>query len=68
MNVKTRSSIRAGAVVGALALLLVACGGGGGTPQGSSSASGSGGVQKGGTYRTATTDFGFTGAFDPTGE
>ncbi|MGZ4108073.1 MAG: ABC transporter substrate-binding protein [Actinomycetota bacterium] len=63
----TRTSLRAGAVVGILALLLVACGGGG-TPKSSSSSSGAGGVQKGGTYRTATTDFGFTGAFDPTGE
>jgi peptide/nickel transport system substrate-binding protein len=68
MNVRTRSSIKTGAVLGVLALLLVACGGGNGTPQSSSSSSGGGGVQKGGTYRTATTDFGFTGAFDPTGE
>ncbi len=58
-------SVRAGALIGVMALVLVACGGGNepagptGTPQGPT---------KGGTYRTATTDFGFTGAFDPTGE
>jgi peptide/nickel transport system substrate-binding protein len=68
MHVSTRTSLRAGAVIGVLALLLAACGGGNETPKSSSSSSGAGGVQKGGTYRTATTDFGFTGAFDPTGE
>jgi len=49
----------------AVTLVAAACGGGGGTTSGGSS---SGSVQKGGVYRTATTDFGFTGAFDPTGE
>jgi peptide/nickel transport system substrate-binding protein len=47
-----------------IALLAAACGGGGGgggTQQG-------GAVQKGGTFRTAQDDFGFTNAFDPTGE
>jgi peptide/nickel transport system substrate-binding protein len=68
MHMSTRTSLRAGAVIGVLALLLAACGGGNETPKSSSSSSGAGGVQKGGTYRTATTDFGFTGAFDPTGE
>jgi peptide/nickel transport system substrate-binding protein len=68
MHVSTRTSLRAGAVIGVLALLLAACGGGNETPKSSSSSSGAGGVEKGGTYRTATTDFGFTGAFDPTGE
>ena len=38
-------------------------------PHGGPTTSGSGSVQiKGGTYRTAIEDFGFTGAFDPTGE
>jgi len=64
----TRARARVGALVGVLALVLVACGGGGNPPTQSSSAGASGGAQKGGTYRTATTDFGFTGAFDPTGE
>src|SRR5207248_5118948 len=56
-----------------MALVAAACGGksappgsqGSGTP-GPTSAGGS--VQKGGVYRTAIEDFGFTGAFDPTGE
>src|SRR6266508_4329122 len=39
----------------AIALIAAACGGGGG-------------VQKGGVFRTAQDDFGFTNAFDPTGE
>src|SRR6266498_3609586 len=43
----------------AIALIAAACGGGGG---------GGGGVQKGGVLRTALDDFGFTDAFDPTGE
>jgi peptide/nickel transport system substrate-binding protein len=51
------------AMVGVLALVATACGGGTTststtTPQ----------VTKGGTYRTATEDFGFTDGFDPTGE
>jgi peptide/nickel transport system substrate-binding protein len=52
-----------------MVLLLAACGGGGGEePTSTGSAGASEGPTKGGTYRTATTDFGFTGAFDPTGE
>jgi peptide/nickel transport system substrate-binding protein len=52
------------AIVGVLAIVATACGGdegGGATPTG-------GAVTKGGTYRTAIEDFGFTNAFDPTGE
>ena len=52
------------AVVGVLAIVATACGGdegGGASPTG-------GAVTKGGTYRTAIEDFGFTNAFDPTGE
>jgi len=45
---------------------LAACGGGGGSGGNSSNASGT--VAKGGTYRMATQDFGFTGAFDPSAE
>ncbi len=48
---------------------LVAAGCGGDDDGGSGGTGGSSGdVQKGGTYRMATTDFGFTNAFDPTGE
>jgi peptide/nickel transport system substrate-binding protein len=48
----------------AIALVAAACGGGGGG--GGSTSAGS--VQKGGVLRTAQDDFGFTNAFDPTGE
>jgi peptide/nickel transport system substrate-binding protein len=51
------------AVAGVLAIVATACGGGGG-----GAATPSGPVTKGGTYRTSTEDFGFTGGFDPTGE
>jgi peptide/nickel transport system substrate-binding protein len=60
---KTRT-VRLSAALGVLALVLVACGGGGS----SAGPSASGGGTKGGTYRTAIEDFGFTDAFDPTGE
>jgi peptide/nickel transport system substrate-binding protein len=46
-----------------IALLAAACGGGGGGGGGTTS-----GAQKGGVLRTAQDDFGFTNAFDPTGE
>ena len=49
----------------AIALVAAACGGGGG---GGGSGGGGGAVQKGGVLRTAQDDFGFTNAFDPTGE
>jgi peptide/nickel transport system substrate-binding protein len=48
----------------AVTLVAAACGGGGGGGGGTTA----GGVQKGGVFRTAQDDFGFTGAFDPTGE
>jgi peptide/nickel transport system substrate-binding protein len=54
-------------LVAVLAVVATACGGGGGGGA-SSSASASGQVTKGGTYRTSAEDFGFTDAFDPTGE
>ncbi len=62
METLKRSS-RVLAVVGVLAIVATACGGGGGEK-----ASPSGPSTKGGTYRTAIEDFGFTNAFDPTGE
>src|SRR6266540_1147270 len=46
-----------------IALIAAACGGGGG---GGGTSAGS--VEKGGVLRTALDDFGFTNAFDPTGE
>jgi peptide/nickel transport system substrate-binding protein len=49
----------------AVSLVAAACGGGGGGGGGSTS---SGSIQKGGVFRTALDDFGFTNAFDPTGE
>ncbi len=48
------------------AVLATACGGEEGGGGGSATPSVE--VTKGGTYRTSTEDFGFTGAFDPTGE
>jgi len=54
-----------------MALLAAACGGNGTSPGASgtgTSGSTGGSTQKGGVYRTAIEDFGFTGAFDPTGE
>jgi peptide/nickel transport system substrate-binding protein len=48
----------------AIALLTAACGGGGG----GGGVIGAGSVKKGGVLRTAQDDFGFTNAFDPTGE
>jgi peptide/nickel transport system substrate-binding protein len=46
----------------AVALVAAACGGGGEEGGGQTTA------QRGGVFRTALDDFGFTGAFDPTGE
>jgi peptide/nickel transport system substrate-binding protein len=51
------------AIVGVLAIVATACGGGGEAKK-----SPAGPSTKGGTYRTAIEDFGFTNAFDPTGE
>jgi peptide/nickel transport system substrate-binding protein len=53
------------ALVGMLALAAAACGGNGGNSASSNAPSGS---STGGVYRTAIEDFGFTDAFDPTGE
>ena len=60
------------ALAAVLTLVAAACGGnnntGGtsGTPS-TGTSSGGGSIQNGGVYRTAIEDFGFTGAFDPTG-
>ena len=48
----------------AVSLVAAACGGGGGGGGGTSSGS----VQKGGVFRASVDDFGYTNAFDPTGE
>jgi peptide/nickel transport system substrate-binding protein len=59
-----KRSSRVLAVVAVLAIVATACGGDGdegAQPTGEPSA-------KGGTYRTAIEDFGFTNGFDPTGE
>lgn len=56
------------ALVSSLALVTAACGGGGGGGGTQTSGPPAGGVTKGGVLRESLTDFGFTGAFDPTGE
>jgi peptide/nickel transport system substrate-binding protein len=76
--VTKRKLIGALALTCALALFAAACGGGGtenpttGAPTTgettSAAPSESPSLTQGGTYRTAIEDFGFTGAFDPTGE
>src|SRR5205085_2633956 len=66
-SVTKKGYLRVLALAGVLSIAAAACGGGGAGPAPSGSASG-GGPTKGGTYRTAVEDFGFTGAFDPTGE
>jgi peptide/nickel transport system substrate-binding protein len=63
---KRRQRLRLVGLALALALVAAACGGGddegGGGDQQQAAA------EKGGVLRTATTDFGFTNGFDPTGE
>jgi len=57
------------AFVASLALVVTACGGGGGGTTGPTGGTGAtGGIPTGGILREETTDFGFTNAFDPTGE
>jgi peptide/nickel transport system substrate-binding protein len=71
MKPRQRKLLSVAAAGMALALVAAACGGSKSpTPSGSGGATGGGGgtVQKGGVYRSAIEDFGFTGAFDPTGE
>src|SRR6266511_5381565 len=61
---KRRRSLGMVGLALAIALIAAACGGGGGGGGGTSAGS----VQKGGVLRTSLDDFGFTNAFDPTGE
>jgi peptide/nickel transport system substrate-binding protein len=63
---KRRQRLRLVGLALALALVAAACGGGdeGGDTTGQATQE----PQKGGVYRTATTDFGYTNGFDPTGE
>jgi len=58
------------ALVCVFGLVAAACGGNtsSGSSASPSASSSSAQVRKGGVYRTAIEDFGFTGAFDPTGE
>jgi peptide/nickel transport system substrate-binding protein len=64
MGKKRRSLGKVGLAL-TIALIAAACGSGGG--RGDTGAQ-TGGAQKGGVFRTAQDDFGFTNAFDPTGE
>jgi peptide/nickel transport system substrate-binding protein len=64
---KTRKRwIIGAALMSAVALVVAGCGGSSKDDGGSGGTGGA--VTKGGTLRLATTDFGFTNAFDPTGE
>ncbi|MFN2544744.1 MAG: ABC transporter substrate-binding protein [Actinomycetota bacterium] len=57
------------ALAAILSITAAACGGGGGSSNKTNPPATSGAPSlAGGTYRTAIEDFGFTGAFDPTGE
>jgi peptide/nickel transport system substrate-binding protein len=62
---KRRQRLRLVGLALAVALVAAACGGGGGGGGGGQQAAT---AQKGGVLRTATTSFGFTNGFDPTGE
>jgi len=66
--VTSRRILATASLVAVLALVAAACGGGNDNTAASSSDSGSGAPATGGTYRTATQEFGYTNAFDPTGE
>src|SRR6478735_5114722 len=66
---KRRKAVALIAVASVFAVIAAACSNNNNTGGGSSPSSSSAGqVKKGGVYRTAIEDFGFTGAFDPTGE
>lgn len=51
-----------------LVMMMIAAACGEDEPSGDGPSAASGGGEKGGTYRVLTADFGFTDAFDPTGE
>ncbi|MFN2591179.1 MAG: ABC transporter substrate-binding protein, partial [Actinomycetota bacterium] len=61
----SRRHLVAPAIVAVIAVVGAGCGRGGQSP---STRPGADRIVEGGVYRTATEDFGFTGAFDPTGE
>ena len=61
---KRRQRLRLVGLALAVALVAAACGGGDDEDGGDQQAT----AEKGGVLRTATTDFGFTNGFDPTGE
>jgi peptide/nickel transport system substrate-binding protein len=61
---RRRQTVQLTTVAMVIAVLAAACGGG----RGDDSTGGTATVEKGGVFRTAITDFGFTNGFDPTGE
>ena len=61
---RQRQALRWTALALVLAVLAAACGGGGDGDRGDRTAE----PTRGGVFRTAITDFGFTNGFDPTGE
>ena len=62
---KRRQRLRLAGLALAVAMVAAACGGG---DEGGDGGQQAPAAQKGGVLRTATTDFGFTNGFDPTGE
>jgi len=67
-SVTKKGYLRVLALAAVLAIVGAACSSNPGPGATNTASSGPTGVHKGGTYRTAIEDFGFTGAFDPTGE
>ena len=67
---RNKRYLRVLALAGILAIMGAACGGNGeeANPTDTETTGSPSGDLTGGTYRTAIEDFGFTGAFDPTGE
>lgn len=63
----SRKLLATASLVAVLAIVAAACGGGNDNTA-STPTDGSSGATAGGTYRTATQEFGYTNAFDPTGE
>jgi peptide/nickel transport system substrate-binding protein len=61
---RRRQTLQLTTLAMAVAVLAAACGGG----RGDDPTGGTATVEKGGVFRTAITDFGFTNGFDPTGE
>jgi peptide/nickel transport system substrate-binding protein len=68
MKRRRRKAVALVAVASAFAVIAAACSNNDNTGGGATPSSSAGAVKKGGTYRTAIEDFGFTGAYDPTGE